>query len=65
MLKSASEAADMTIMGKPGGLVASTVGDAVRERRRSEGRWMRALPGSASCLLRGNPTAGCLTALRT
>ncbi len=37
----------MTIMGKPGGFVARTVGDAVQERRRLEGRWMRALPGSA------------------
>ena len=61
-LKSASEAADTTIMGKPGGLVASSVGDAVQERRRLEGRWMRALPGlGVFCLLRGSPTAGCVT----
>jgi hypothetical protein len=37
-LKSGSEAADMTIMGKPGGFVARAVGDAVQERRRLEGR---------------------------
>src|SRR5205809_810001 len=50
-LKSASEAADTTIMEKPGGLVASSGGDAVQERRRLEGRWLRAVlqpaPGRA------------------